>query len=135
MRFILPIALVALMAGCTSMRENNAPHKEKMLVSAGFQQRVANTPEKQKALAALEPYRIQERTKQGKSYYVFPDPSQNCVYIGSATEYAAYKKLRMADKQNDQAQLQTAQMSAMEWGYWGPWNFGGVNNNADILYH
>ena len=132
---LLPIALIACLAGCTAMREDNAPHKEKNLMAAGFQPRMASTPEKQKMLATMEPYRIQERVKNGVPYYIFPDPSKNMVYVGSATEYAAYKKIRLHDKQNQQAQLASAQMSAMEWGYWGPWTFGGATSQGNLIYH
>ncbi len=136
MRYLLSLSLVVLMAGCAAMRESEAAHKEKLLIAAGFQQRVASTPQKQKLLASMEPYKMQARTKNGATYYVYPDPDQNSVFVGNSAQYQAYRKMAYAQQRKEQEQITATQMSAMEWGYWGgdPM-FGGIPTDPAILYH
>lgn len=105
------------------MRQGEAPSKEKLLVSAGFQAIPAKTAKQQASLASMTPYKIQMRNKGGASYYVYPDPKQNCLYMGGPTQYAAYKK--MATAQNIATDdLMIASEDEAEsggwWDYWGP---------------
>ena len=98
------------------LRESEASSKEKMLVAAGFQIRPADTPQKQAALSALTPYKIQMRRKANAVYYSYADPKQNRLYIGGPKEYAAYQKLSL---QQEIAEEQ--EMASMDWDMWGPW--------------
>ena len=63
------LAIAVLSGGCAMLRESEASSKEKMLVAAGFQIRPADTPQKQAALSALTPYKIQMRRKANAVYY------------------------------------------------------------------
>ena len=42
----------------------------------------------------MAPHKLIRRTADGKSYYVFADPSNcKCLYVGSEDTYAKYKAL------------------------------------------
>ena len=92
-----------------------------MLVAAGFKTITPKTPEQQQKLQQLQTGQVAQIQKNGKTYYVVADPSQNVVYVGGPTEYQAYQQLR-AQRQLAQENLQTAEMyqdAAMDWGYMG----------------
>jgi hypothetical protein len=112
---VLLLAMAVWSGGCALLRESEASSKEKMLVAAGFQIRPADTPQKQAALSALTPYRIQMRTKANAVHYSYADPKQNRLYIGGPKEYAAYQKLSL---QQEIAEEQ--EMASMDWDMWGP---------------
>jgi hypothetical protein len=56
-------------------------------------------------MQTLAPQKLIRRTADGKSYYVFADPSNcKCLYVGSEDAYAKYKTL--VQRQEDAAYLQ-----------------------------
>ncbi len=128
LKLLALLLLASSLVGCTAIREADAKSKEKLLMAAGFQARPATTEQQQAALAALTPYRIETRTKNGALYYVYADPRGQSVLVGGPAEYASY--LRMAQQQSvvDQEQFAMAsqEMKMDEWSNWGPWAFGGV---------
>lgn len=132
MKSWFPLAVLSILAlgvvGCAAIRESNAGQTEKLLVASGFQARPANTAQKQAALNALTPYKVQMRTRGANVYYVYADPQQNVVYVGGPAEYSAYQKVSVQQDLASEQQMAAAQMqmNELEWNYWGPWNsFGG----------
>ena len=99
-----------------------------MLSAAGFQIKVADTEAKRQSLAEEVPYKLQMHTRNGQVLYTYANPAKNILYVGGQKEYQAYQKMMV--QQNIAAQYQSAaaqqQMTAAEWGYWGPGTFGGV---------
>ncbi len=111
-------ALVALAIGCTTTKE-----RENMLSAAGFKIVPANTPEREAHLKSLPADKITLVQRQGTTYYTFPDPKNNVLYVGQEAQYQQYRKLRY-QKQLADEQLETAQMNENAWGAWGVWGPG-----------
>jgi hypothetical protein len=120
--------LVLLCAGCASTAVQDT---EQMLSAAGFQMRVADTPQKQAQLAALPPHQlVSQRLDKGSSEttgYVYADPDHcHCLYVGDTRAYQAFQQLafqkRIADEQLRAAEMQ--QNAALDWGVWGPGFWG-----------
>jgi hypothetical protein len=111
-------ALLALAIGCTTTKE-----RENMLSAAGFKMVPANTPEREAHLKSLPADKITPVQRQGTTYYTFPDPKNNVLYVGQEAQYQKYRQLRY-QKQLADEQLETAQMNENAWGAWGAWGPG-----------
>ena len=119
-------ALLALMAGCATTTMTSTQDKESMLTAAGFKTVTPKTPAQQQKLQQLQVGQVAQIQKNGKTYYIVADPTQNVVYVGGPTEYQAYQQLR-AQSQLAADTYQTAaiyQDTAMDWGTWGGWGVG-----------
>lgn len=114
-----------ILAGCATPAQM-AQRQGNLLAAAGFVQRPANTPQRQRELARLPPDRIVRTVHDGKVIYLFADPRVcDCLYIGDQHAWAKYQReqirLEVAGER-----LQAAQMNenaAMNWS-WGPWGPG-----------
>jgi len=84
-------ALLALTVGCA-----NTQHTENLLSAAGFRTVIANTPQRQEQLKALPPNKVTLVQRNGKNYYVYADPANYQVYVGTPSEYQKYQQLRLA---------------------------------------
>jgi hypothetical protein len=111
-------ALMALAVGCTTTKE-----RENMLSAAGFKMVPANTPEREAHLKSLPADKITPVQREGTTYYTFPDPKNNVLYVGREQQYQEYRKLRYQKQMADE-QLETAQMNENAWGAWGAWGPG-----------
>ena len=111
-------ALVALAIGCSTTKE-----RENMLSAAGFKMVPANTPERQAHLTSLPADKITPVQRNGITYYTFPDPKNNVLYVGQEAQYQQYRNLRLQKQMADE-QLEAAQMNENAWGAWGPWGPG-----------
>jgi len=63
--------------------------------------------------------------RSGKTYYVYADPANNQIYVGTQFQYYRYRDLRL-EKNLAQENLQTSELNAetaMGWDAWGPWYF------------
>src|SRR2546430_16957728 len=84
-----------VLTGCATMRRSEARSTEELLAAAGFVMRPADTAERQQRLAALPPYRLESRTKDGKVVYTHADPGGgHCLYVGGSKEYSEYQRPR-----------------------------------------
>ena len=127
MRLLRPIFLYSigvagtvLLAGCATT-QSSTQNRESMLVATGFKVITPKTAAQQQKLQALPPGKVTMIQKNGKTYYVFPDPANNRAYIGRPKEYQAYQQLRATNKLA-QENLETAEMyqdAEMQWSLWG----------------
>ena len=125
--FPVAAAIVAglgiVMAGCAA----RAIETERLLAAAGFQMKLADTPEKVAHLETLTQRQLVPHQRDGKIYYVYADANYcKCVYVGTEEAYQQYQKLAFQKKIAAQ-QLQAAEMNqdaAMNWNTWGPWGPG-----------
>jgi hypothetical protein len=106
---------LTLAIGCST-----TANREDMLSAAGFQRVPANTPERQAHLNSLPADKITPVVRNGTTYYTFPDPKQNVLYVGQEPQYQKYQNLRL-QQQMAQEQLSAAEMNDQAWGAWGPW--------------
>ena len=89
-RWIVTISLAFGIGGCGLAVGTT----ESLLAQAGFQKIPADTPKRVQHLQTVAPHRLIKRTSDGKTYYVYADPSHcNCMFIGSESAYATYKSL------------------------------------------
>src|SRR6516164_8758444 len=119
-------ALLAFMTGCATTPIASTQDKANMLIAAGFKTISPKTAEQQQRLQQLQTGQVAQIQKNGRTYYIVADPTQNVVYVGGPAEYQAYQQLR-AQRQLAQENLQTAEMyqdAAMDWGTWGGWGVG-----------
>jgi hypothetical protein len=112
-------AFMALAIGCSTTTD-----RENMLSAAGFKMVPANTPQRQAHLSSLPADEITPVQRNGTTYYTFPDPKKNVLYVGQEAQYQEYRRLRLQKQMADE-QLAAAQINQEnEWGVWGPWGAG-----------
>jgi len=123
---IAAIAMIAavITAGCAAIRNMKAQQTEEILAAAGFQMKLADTPEKLARLQALRQQKLVPHQRDGEVYYVYADAGGcKCIYVGNETAYQQYQKLaleeKIADEQREAASMNEA--AAMDWNTWGPW--------------
>jgi len=70
------------LAGCASMRTKKVIKTEDLLTKAGFQMRLADTPEKLAHLKTLPQRKIVRHQRNGNFRYVYADTTScKCLYI------------------------------------------------------
>ena len=112
------VGLLAVAIGCSTTKQT-----ENLLSAAGFKITPATTPQQQAHLHTLPPDKVTMVARGGKTYFVFPDPKAQVLYVGQQAQYDAYQKLRL-QKQMAEEQVQAANENASDWAAWGDW--GGV---------
>jgi len=122
-RVLIVVAVLSL-AGCASYAERYAQANEQGLVAAGFERRVADTPEKLVSLQALTQRKILVYKWQDRLYFAWPDARFcKCLYIGNETHYQQYVRLGFEQKLERErltAAKERAAASLFE-SSWGPW--------------
>ena len=108
------------MVGCAAMEKGTVESDEKMLSTAGFKMKPADTPGKIAHVQSMQQRKIITHEKNGIVYYAYADAEFcKCLYMGTQKNYAEYSKLRI--------QQSTAEMNEtanMDWGPWGGWGMG-----------
>jgi hypothetical protein len=113
--------MVMGIAGCASPQQQVA-QKEDLLAAAGFQVRVADTPQRLAAMKTLPPNKFVTQVVNGQPVYKYADPLVcRCVYFGTQQNWAAYRQEVFARQLADEAQM-TAMMNQTAWD-WGPWGW------------
>ena len=107
-------ALVTFVVGCTTTQQT-----ENLLSAAGFKATPATTAQQQAHLKTLPAHKVTLVVRDGQTYYVYPAPAQQVLYVGQAAQYQEYQKLRL-QKQMAEDQAQAAEMNSEPgWGAWG----------------
>ncbi len=122
--FSLAIFFLALLAGCQTIENENAASAEQMLAAAGFQMKLAETPEQLANLQQMTQRKLVPHTKDGQTLYVYADADYcKCVYVGNEKNNQEYQKMSfqkdLADEKETTALLN--EDASMNWGFWGPW--------------
>ena len=123
---ITSIAIFGLLAsGCST--NSQAIETERLLAAAGFQMRLADTPDKLTRLTAQPQRTLVPHNQDGKIMYSYADAKVcKCIYVGTERAYGRYQKLALVDEDSVR-RLQAAQyqedaaMDMSTWGPWGPW--------------
>jgi uncharacterized protein YdbL (DUF1318 family) len=107
------------------MRQRAALDRERILAAAGFQMKLADTPERQEHLQAFVPQRqLTPHTIDGQLRFVYADAAYcKCVYVGTEAANQRYQKLAIQKEISDQ-QVEAAnanEAASMNWGAWGGW--------------
>jgi hypothetical protein len=92
-RLLRPIGGAALLAAVSPVdapAQTKAP--DNMFTESGFQVRYADTPEKRAILRRLPPDKLLTRQTNGRTYYMYADPTMCvCVYVGTPENYARFQ--------------------------------------------
>ena len=81
--------LIAFLASAGAQQPNMPSN---MFTASGFVVRYADTPDRRAILRSLPPDKLVTRTKAGKTYFVYADPTGcNCAYVGTPRAYRAYQ--------------------------------------------
>ena len=108
-------------AGCASQQQQ-VSEKEDLLAAAGFQIRVANTPQRIAAMRRLPPNKFVTRVVNGSPVYQYADPLVcKCVYFGTQQNWDAYRQEMFVQQIANENQM-TAIMNQEAWD-WGPWGW------------
>jgi hypothetical protein len=114
-----------LSIGCAGT-QTSTQNRESMLVASGFKTITPKTAAQKQKLQNLPPGKVTMIQKNGKTYYIFPDPAQNVAYVGGPKQYRQYQALR-TDNRLAKESLETAdvyQDAEMQWSLWGGWDAG-----------
>jgi hypothetical protein len=120
------LAFLALAVGCATTgpapQSSAAVQTESLLTSAGFTTKTPATARQQELFKTLTPNTITTVHRNGKTYYVYADPAQNQLYVGSPAQFQKYQQLRTA---NHLAAEQAASETTAEWKHWEKWESRG----------
>jgi len=120
---VFSILLALSLGGCASMELARRENTENLLSAAGFEIIPANTPERQRSLAALTPYTIVRNLNGDEVRYAYANLEQNILYSGSQDSYAKYQQFRL-QQQIANANVQAAHLNmnaAHQWNDWACW--------------
>jgi len=125
---LLVTVLVLALAGCAVVKEvqkNEAADKEQLLAAAGFQVKLADTPQKMAHLQTLTQRKLITHERNGKVYYLYADALNcKCLYVGDEAAYQRFQQMQI-DRQVAAQQRMAAEMNyeaAMNWDMYGPWD-------------
>lgn len=128
MTTLLPVLLASsLLVGCASMLNSKDIETERLLSAAGFQMRLANTPEQLTALKARPQQKLVPQNHGDKVIYTYADAKVcKCIYAGTERNYNQYQKLALdreltIRQQETAADNADAAMDMSSFGPWGPW--------------
>jgi len=114
-----------LLAGCASIRNHQAMEKERLLSAAGFQVKLADTPDKLASLQAMPQRKLVPHTRaDGTVFFVYADASAcKCLYVGTQKAYQRYQEisLKQQEAEDNRMAAEMNENAAMEWGLWEPW--------------
>ena len=114
------LGLCFAVAACQSPQQKIAS-KEDMLTASGFKFVAANTPQRQAAFQRLPPHKFSRQIKDGRVFYVYPDPTVCvCLYVGDQNAYATFRQNMFQKQLADEQQMTADEMAMNDWD-WGPW--------------
>ena len=90
-------ALLALATGCATPQPTQETRD--ILLSSGFHTVKATTPAQQAHLKTLPPGKIVAAHRDGKIWYVYPDPVRGQIYVGNEGQYQSVRQT-MQDAKN-----------------------------------
>jgi hypothetical protein len=115
-------AYVLVASGCATIEQDEVTEGEQMLSAAGFQQRLADTPEIMAHLQTLPQQDVTGHKEGDKPRYIYADATYcRCLYIGDDAAYQRYRQLERKSSQIDRQRQQTMwnHTSRMRWDVWG----------------
>jgi hypothetical protein len=94
-----------------------------MLIAAGFKTITPKTTAQQQKLQALPPGQLAQITKNGQTFYVFPDAANNRAFVGGPDQYQALENYRLSQHLAAE-QVATSPVYAdpsLSWNTWNGW--------------
>ena len=95
---VAPI-LIMLLAGCAANQEQEAQEMEHLLIAAGFQMKLADTPQKLAHLKTLSQLEFIRHEREGKVNYLYADANEcKCIYKGDEKSYQRFREFARQQK-------------------------------------
>ena len=97
---------------------------ERTLSAAGFNMKLANSPEKIAHLKTLTQRKLVPHQKGDDLYYIYADAEYcHCIYVGTEQNYQQYQSIAIQQRLSRENMMaaQMNQNASMNWGMWGPW--------------
>ncbi len=124
LRQLAAVAAITLGLGaCTQAVVNT----ENALSNAGFRAQAADTPQRKAALTSLQPHKFSMQIRNGKSIWVYADPTIcHCLYLGDQIAYDTYMVAMQQKQQREYAEIvreanaNNAIPYPFQWEHWGP---------------
>ena len=112
--------------GCAAKKAQTSMNTERMLRTAGFELKIADTPEKLERLKGLAQRKIVPYPHEGKMLYLYADAAScNCVYVGTPEAYQRYVEYQVgqgiADDNRKAAQANANATTPYNRGVWEIW--------------
>src|ERR1700726_62790 len=82
------------------------PSAENLLLSTGFKAKIATTAKQRQELKTLPEGTVSPVMQRGMTFYVYPDPVRDEIYVGSKAQYQAYENL-MAQQSESAGPIKT----------------------------
>ncbi len=122
------LAVLALSA-CSSSPDKAVTTIESRLSAAGFELKLADTPEKLAHLKTMGQRRLFPISRDGDMVFIYADAQGcKCIYVGSQQNYQEYQRLAIQQKVVDEQHMtaeenrMAAETNAqMTWDVWGLW--------------
>lgn len=124
--FVL-LASAGLASGCATFERGKAMDTERELAAAGFQIRMADTPEKLAELQGLPQRQIGPISRDGRTFFVYADAKFcKCLYAGTERAYDRYERIALVKglvvrRQETADAFRDATLDLGAWGPWYPW--------------
>lgn len=116
------VAMMLVLGGCASRERRYAEANEQGLAAAGFQQRLADTPEKRAHLQTLIQRKILVYKVQERLVYVWADAKIcQCLYVGNEEQFQKYERLGLQQKLEQERRTtaeenEAASLFSQTWG-------------------
>ena len=121
--------LLLCMAGLVAC--SNLSEKRTLLAAAGFKTIPATTPAQLAKLNSLKSGKVVPLVGKNGTVYVFADTARKALLAGNASQYEAYRKLKVSQQKIDEKLLDAhVNMDDNDWNAWGP--VGGYGNGWNV---
>ncbi|WP_334176479.1 hypothetical protein [Pseudoxanthobacter sp.] len=124
-KLLTTLAAVVMAGSALAACQSTISNKEDLLSAAGFTPKVASSPAQIKQMATLPPHKFTQLSKNGKTFYVYPDPTVcKCLYVGNQQSFESYQQMafqqHLANEQTMAAMINQQVVEDEQWD-WGPW--------------
>jgi hypothetical protein len=121
MKTMLALLMLAagltMFTGCASTRKTEA-----MLSEAGFGRFKADTYEQTNHLQSLPADRLTVIQLGGKTFYVFPDPARNQIFVGNTEQYQTYQQILSYSELERGSRVEASLDPPLSDGRWAAWS-------------
>ncbi|MGH8048094.1 MAG: hypothetical protein ACREKL_12700 [Chthoniobacterales bacterium] len=118
--FFAAVAIALLATGCAT----TTPSSSDLFTKARFRTMTASQPKQQALLKTLPAGKITQVTHRRHTYYVFPDPELNRIFVGTSLEYTAYQKICARRKIAPAPLVAAAPPTGTIWEDWSGMGYG-----------
>jgi hypothetical protein len=129
-RFLVIFSLLGFTTGltaCAAIEKRDAMNAERLMTAAGFQMRLADTPEKLAEAQKLPQRTLTTQDHDGQPLFVYADAEFcKCLYVGTAEADRRYQRLALIrnlaiDRRETSEAMEGATANLRMFGPWYPW--------------